>query len=169
MLTVFLAMVSTLILGCGSMTPYKMEIVQGNFVSKEQLALIQPGMSRNQVRTILGTPLVTDIFHAERWDYVFSIKRKRIEPLQRKMTVFFEGDTVVRVDVPEELLKEEEFVQYLDAGRPDEKIKVPTLTATPEQLEVAARKAQAYREREAARLAGQADTTRPSGYYPPLE
>src|SRR5664280_3389834 len=51
----------------GVVTPYKIDIVQGNFVSKEQAAAVKPGMSRVQVRDILGTPLLTSIFHAARW------------------------------------------------------------------------------------------------------
>lgn len=174
LLTVFLIVTALLVAGCradGStiFSPYKMEIVQGNFVSKEQAALIQPGMTRSQVRMILGTPLVADIFHADRWDYAFLIKRRGVAPLERKMTVYFDGDTVFRMDIPQELLTEEEFVEYLEAGKPDANIKVPALTATPEQLDAAARKAQAYREREAARLGNEANEARPSGYYPPLE
>ena len=72
--------------GCGSfdgasrrvanaITPYKIDIVQGNFVSREQVQALQPGMSRQQVREILGTPLVTSVFHGDRWEYVFTIKR----------------------------------------------------------------------------------------------
>ncbi len=72
--------------GCGSfdgasrrvanaITPYKMDMVQGNFVSREQVQALQPGMSRQQVREILGTPLVTSLFHGDRWEYVFTIKR----------------------------------------------------------------------------------------------
>ena len=176
LLMVFLAVVS-LLAGCradGStvLSPYKMEVVQGNFVSKEQAALIQPGISRAQVRTILGTPLVTDIFHEDRWDYVFSIKRRGVAPLTRRMTVDFEGDMVVRVDIPEELLSEAEFVQHLEAGRSDASAKVRSLEATPEQLQEAARKAQVYREREAARLNAGAtadQASSPARYYPPLD
>ena len=48
-------------------TPYKVEVVQGNVVAREQVQALQPGMSRQQVRDILGTPLVTSLFHAARW------------------------------------------------------------------------------------------------------
>jgi outer membrane protein assembly factor BamE len=54
-----------------SITPYRITVVQGNFVSKEAAAQMQVGMSRAQVRQILGTPLLADMFHADRWDYVF--------------------------------------------------------------------------------------------------
>src|SRR5438094_346202 len=64
----------------GVITPYRIEIVQGNVVTKEQLALLRPGASRVQVRDALGSPLLTDLFHADRWDYVFTIKRPGTQP-----------------------------------------------------------------------------------------
>lgn len=151
------------------LSPYRMEIVQGNFVSQEQADLIQPGMSRSQVRTILGTPLLTDIFHTDRWDYIFTINRKDVEPIQRRFTVFFNEDIVTSIEVPAPLLSEEEFVQHLDANRPNEEIKVPDLEATPQQLEAAASSAQAFREQEAQQAQSQSDVARPSSYYPPLD
>ena len=57
------------------LSPYQVEVVQGNFVSREQMALLKPGMTRLQVRDLLGSPLVTSVFHADRWDYVFTLKR----------------------------------------------------------------------------------------------
>src|ERR1700759_4845640 len=54
-----------------TITPYRITVVQGNFVSKEAAAQMQVGMSRAQVKQLLGTPLLTDIFHADRWDYGF--------------------------------------------------------------------------------------------------
>ena len=112
-------------------TPYKMDIVQGNFVSKEQAAALQPGMSRTQVRDILGTPLLTSIFHADRWDYVFTFKRQGLEPQARKVTVFFKDDLLDRVEA-DELPTEAEFVASLDSGRKSGKI--PVLEMTEEGL-----------------------------------
>jgi outer membrane protein assembly factor BamE len=71
----------------GLVTPYKIDVVQGNFVSKEQAAALTPGMTRGQVRGILGSPLLTSIFHADRWDYVFTFKRQGVEPQARRVTV----------------------------------------------------------------------------------
>ena len=79
-------------------TPYKVEVVQGNFISKEQVEALQPGMSREQVRQILGTPLVSSVFHGDRWDYVFTIKRKGVEAQRRQLTVFFKEDRMDRVE-----------------------------------------------------------------------
>ena len=53
------------------LTPYRIDIQQGNFVSQEMVAQLKPGMSKDQVRFVLGTPLLADIFHGDRWDYVY--------------------------------------------------------------------------------------------------
>ena len=113
-------------------TPYKVDVVQGNFVSKEQVAALQPGMSRQQVREILGTPLVTSLFHADRWEYVFTLKRPGEDIQTRKLTAFFKGDVLERSE-GDEMPSETEFVATLGA-RGGAKGKVPTLEATPEQL-----------------------------------
>lgn len=128
--------------GCGSLdgasnriaglvTPYKIDIVQGNFVSKEQAAAIKPGMSRAQVRDILGTPLLTSIFHADRWDYVFTFKRQGVEPQARKVTVFFKADVLERMEA-EPLPSEADFVASLDSGR--KSARVPVLEMSEESL-----------------------------------
>ena len=115
-----------------AITLYKPEVVQGNFVSKEQVAALQPGMTRLQVRDILGTPLVTSLFHADRWEYVFTLKRPGEEVQTRKLTVFFKGDALERSE-GDEMPTETEFVATLGA-RDNAKGKVPVLEATPEQL-----------------------------------
>jgi outer membrane protein assembly factor BamE len=112
-------------------TPYKMDIVQGNFVSKEQAAALVPGMSRMQVRNILGTPLLASMFHADRWDYVFTFRRQGLEPQARRVTVFFKGDVLERVEA-DELPSEAEFVASLDSGRKFGK--VPVLEASEDSL-----------------------------------
>ena len=82
----------------GVITPYRVEIVQGNVVTSEQVARLRPGMSRAQVRDVLGTPLLTDIFHADRWDYVFWREKPGADREQRKLTVFFEDGRLTRLD-----------------------------------------------------------------------
>jgi len=141
----------------GVVTPYKMDIVQGNFVSKEQAAAIKPGMSRAQVRDILGTPLLTSIFHADRWDYVFTFKRQGLEPQARKVTVFFKGDTLERMEA-DALPTEAEFVASLDSGRKSGK--VPVLEMTEEALKQLPVPAKAAEPKPLAPLPAS---------YPPLE
>jgi outer membrane protein assembly factor BamE len=77
---------------CSFLQPYRMPVVQGNVVTREQVAVLRPGMSRIQVREILGTPLLTSVFHAARWDYVFTLKRQGAEPQARRVTVYFQGE-----------------------------------------------------------------------------
>lgn len=77
--------------------PYVPDVVQGNFISSEQYAKLQMGQSREQVRQILGTPLLSSYFHANRWDYVFEFKRAgQVMGKERRVTVFFEGDKLVK-------------------------------------------------------------------------
>ena len=83
---------------CG-ITPYRIEIQQGNFVTQEMVAQLKPGLTREQVRFILGTPLLSDIFHAERWDYVFTRRRANSSEVEsRRIAVFFEEGKLKRVE-----------------------------------------------------------------------
>jgi outer membrane protein assembly factor BamE len=113
----------------GIVTPYRIDIVQGNVVTKEQLALVKPGMTRVQVRDMLGSPLLTDPFHADRWDYVFTIQRPGTQPQRRSVVVRFEGDRLLSVEAPE-LPSEREFVALI--SRPYSTRSV-TLELTPEE------------------------------------
>ena len=78
-------------------TPYRMVIQQGNFISQEMVAQLKPGMTKEQVRFVLGTPLVTDIFHADRWDYVFYREMPNGKKEQRNLSVVFEKERLSRV------------------------------------------------------------------------
>jgi outer membrane protein assembly factor BamE len=103
----------------GLITPYRIDIVQGNVVTKEQIALVRPGISRIQVRDLLGSPLITDVFHADRWDYVFTIKRPGTQPQRRSVVAWFKDDKLERVDAPDDLPAEREFVAAISrSGEP---------------------------------------------------
>jgi outer membrane protein assembly factor BamE len=143
----------------GLVTPYKVEVVQGNFVSKEQAEAIKPGMSRQQVRDILGTPLVTSVFHADRWDYVFTLKRQGVAAQERKLAVFFKGDAMERT-VGDEMPSEAEFVATLDNKRKG--AQVPPLEATEAELK------RFVVERPATPAVAPVETP-PATSYPPLE
>lgn len=73
-------------------SPYKVEIQQGNVITPEQVAQLKVGMTRNQVRFLLGTPLLTDIFHTNRWDYLFRLKKSDGSIENSKLTVFFDDN-----------------------------------------------------------------------------
>ena len=138
-------------------TPYKIDVVQGNFVSREQAAAVTPGMSRAQVRDILGTPLLTSVFHADRWDYVFTFKRQGLAPQARNVTVFFKGDTLERIEA-DALPSEAEFVASLDSGR--KSVKVPVLEMSEESLKQLPAPAKSIEPKPLAPLPAS---------YPPLE
>lgn len=118
--------VSALLAGCGTydsttrkianaITPYRIDIVQGNFVSREQAAQLKEGMTRDQVRFVLGTPLLTDMFHANRWDYIFSFKRGNASVVQeRKLTVWFDGDRLAKWVGADDLPSESELISEID-------------------------------------------------------
>lgn len=143
-----------------SIQPYKIDIVQGNVVTREQLAVLRPGMPKAAVQDVLGTSLLTSVFHADRWDYVFTLKRQGAEPQSRRVTVFFKDDVVDRIDA-DELPSEADFVASLKST--PIKGPLPAMTASEQALE----KFPAPAPTESAAPApgaGVAPTT-----YPPLE
>lgn len=115
----------------GFIKPYRVEVVQGNVVTKEMLTQLREGLTREQVRYVLGSPLLTDVFHADRWDYVFTIRRQGTPAQERRVTVYFDQDRVSRFDASV-LPSEREFVASIDTRRTSGK--VPVLELTPEQL-----------------------------------
>jgi len=86
-----------LLAGC-MLAPHKIDIQQGNYVDQEMVAKLKPDMTRSQVRFILGTPLVTDVFHPNRWDYVYLTGKAGDVRRQRKITVVFDGDRLKYID-----------------------------------------------------------------------
>ena len=116
----------------GVVSPYKSDIVQGNVVTREQLSMVKPGMQKAQVRDMLGTSLLVSVFHADRWDYVFTLKRQGVPPQARKVTLFFKNNVLDRTEA-DELPSEAEFVatlqtQSLSGAK-------PVLEASPEVLQ----------------------------------
>ena len=99
MLRTLILALSLLATACSFLTPYRMEIQQGNYVTQEMTAQLKPGLTRDQVRFVMGTPLLTDIFHDERWDYVFVRQRANSKEVEhRRVVVFFENGKVKRVE-----------------------------------------------------------------------
>jgi outer membrane protein assembly factor BamE len=175
LLTALLAAVSAGLAGCSSgasvlsqpaqwLTPYRNDVVQGNFISSEQVALLSPGLSRLQVRNLLGTPLVSSLFHADRWDYVFSMQRRVGESRIYRYAVFFKGDELARFE-GDRMPSESEFIAQLDVRR--DLGKVPLLEATAEQLKAAEAKAPPRAPEAVVPAAPSAPGAATS--YPPLE
>lgn len=93
------AIVITLLLMAGCITSYKPEIQQGNVVTQEMVEKLKPGMTKSQVRFVLGTPLIADRFHPERWDYIYVYKKNVGAPAEtRQFTVIFDGDALTRTE-----------------------------------------------------------------------
>ena len=100
------ALAALFLVSCGSakltspsLSPYRMEIQQGNFVSPEMVSQLKLGMTKDQVRFVLGTPLITDSFHADRWDYVFRRQKSNSKELEHhRLAVFFEDEKLARID-----------------------------------------------------------------------
>jgi outer membrane protein assembly factor BamE len=144
----------------GMVSPYRIDIQQGNVVTQEQLDRVKLGMNRLQVRDILGSPLLTDAFHADRWDYVFSLRQSG-KPLQRRdVVLFFEGDTLKKIDAPP-LPTEREFVDSIARSGPV--VTAAELELTPEQLK------NLPLPPKAAPAPAAANPSAPPRTYPPLE
>jgi len=146
----------------GIITPYRVEIVQGNVVTKEQAEAVKPGMSRAQVRDILGSPLLTDPFHADRWDYVFTIRRQGAEPQRRSVVALFDGEKLKSIDTGGELPGELEFVKSIDTFKTARN--APPLALTEEQVKALPLPAAPPAPEPAAAAA-----SAPPRAYPPLE
>ena len=140
-------------------TPYRIEIVQGNVVTSEQAARIKPGLTRAQVRDVLGTPLVTDPFHADRWDYIFTIRRDGLPNQRRSVVVWFDGDALKSIEAPD-LPSEREFVQGISLAR--RSLAPRVLELTDEQRKALPPPAKRDDTATAPALAG------PARSYPPL-
>ena len=92
---------TALLAGCGRVTMpgvYRIDVPQGNIVTQEQLARLEPGMEQRKVRFILGTPLLIDVFNQQRWDYLYEFRPSSGDIVRRRVSLFFEGERLARVD-----------------------------------------------------------------------
>jgi len=81
-----------------NLTPYKVDVQQGNYITQDMVAKLKPGMTRSQVRFILGTPLIADPFHADRWDYMYQFQKRGRLTESRHITVVFDQDKLARIE-----------------------------------------------------------------------
>ena len=79
-------------------SPYRIDIQQGNVVTQEMVSKLKVGMTRSQVRFVLGSPLVTDMFHGDRWDYVYTMQKQGKPEERRRLTVIFDGDKLATLE-----------------------------------------------------------------------
>jgi outer membrane protein assembly factor BamE len=109
-------------------SPYRIDIQQGNAVTQQMVAKLKAGMTRAQVRFALGSPLIVDPFRTDRWDYVYTYQKQGKEAQHRRITVIFDDDKLLRIEgdvVPMESAKEPEIpaakppVAATPAAKPD--------------------------------------------------
>ena len=79
-------------------SPYRIDIQQGNVVTQEMVSKLKAGLTRSQVRFVLGSPLVVDMFHSDRWDYIYLLQRQGKPDDRRRLTVIFDGDKLLRLE-----------------------------------------------------------------------
>lgn len=115
----------------GWLSPYRPDVLQGNVITKEQAAQLRVGLSREQVAGLLGTPLLQSVFHSNRWDYVFTWASQGAPDQQRRLTVWFEDNKLVKF-VGDDMPSEQAFVESI--SRPIDTSEALPLSATPEQI-----------------------------------
>ncbi|CAI8818957.1 MULTISPECIES: outer membrane protein assembly factor BamE [Burkholderia] len=127
-----------------SITPYRITVVQGNFVSQEKAAQLQAGMTREQVRALLGTPLLADMFHADRWDYLFYFKRGSTSVVQqRDLVLTFASDRLASWTGADNLPSELDLLADIDGDRGGKKAKAAAEAKRAAEAAAAASAAQA--------------------------
>ena len=93
---------ATLLSGCGSVDKlpfvHRIDVQQGNVITQENVDQLKPGMTKRQVRFTLGTPMIADTFHADRWDYVYRMEPGKGEIEQKRVSLHFKNDTLVGIE-----------------------------------------------------------------------
>jgi outer membrane protein assembly factor BamE len=84
--------------GIPGITPHRIDIQQGNYVTQDMVAKLKPGMTRSQVRFAMGTPLIVDPFHSDRWDYVYVLQKQGRVAEHRRIVVVFKDDQLARIE-----------------------------------------------------------------------
>ena len=91
--------------GCGSNFGfpgvYRINVEQGNVVNEEMVEKLRPGLNKRQVRYIMGTPLIEDSFHADRWDYRYLLRNGTETLAETRLTLWFDGDELARAEGPD--------------------------------------------------------------------
>lgn len=104
-------------------SPYKIDVQQGNFISREMVAQLKEGIqrpegvTREQVKFVMGTPLLTDVFHADRWDYIFRLKKGTGEEISSRLTVLFNAERVSSIVGGEDLPTETEYLTFISGQK----------------------------------------------------
>jgi len=126
-------------------TPYRIDVRQGNQVTQEMVAQLKPGMSKDQVRFALGTPLLKDMFHGDRWDYVYLFHPGKGQAEERKIAVFFDaqgrlqrlgGDVAPMGSAPAEPTPPQRVIEIAAPPSKDDKLTAKSLQLPTEAREM---------------------------------
>ncbi len=112
-----LVLVIPLCLSACFLVPHKVDVQQGNYIDQEMMSKLQLDMTRSQVLFVLGTPLVTDAFHPERWDYVYLVGKAGDVDRKRGITVVFSENRLIRIEGDVVLLRATPALQVEAAGQ----------------------------------------------------
>ncbi|OIR13913.1 outer membrane protein assembly factor BamE precursor [mine drainage metagenome] len=119
---IHIVLVSVLLVSCSSgslprLTPYKVEIRQGNLITQEMRAKLKLGMTQSQVKALLGAPLITDVYHANRWDYYYSLRQGGEVKEKQRLTLYFDKDLLTRIDDVTPLEPSDAAKKEIDHGK----------------------------------------------------
>jgi outer membrane protein assembly factor BamE len=139
-------------------SPYRIDIQQGNVVTQEMVSKLKAGMTRAQVRFVLGSPLVTDMFHGDRWDYVYLMQKQGKADERRRLTVIFDGDKMVTLEG--DIVLTDKVLEPAPAPRAPPTVTIstePKPTPKEEAAKAAAAKAEAAKAEAAKAAAAKAE------------
>ena len=117
-----IVLASVLLASCSSghlpsLTPYKVEIRQGNLITQDMRARLKLGMTQDQVKLVLGAPLISDAFHVNRWDYYYSLQQHGKLVDNQRLTLYFSKGALSRIDDATPLMSAESAKQEADNGK----------------------------------------------------
>ena len=97
LLIIITCFASLILSACSWQLVHKIDVQQGNVISQDEVNQLEPGMSRRQVQYIMGSPMVSDVFHQDRWDYIYRFQPGYGEPSREHVTLYFDGDSLQRI------------------------------------------------------------------------
>lgn len=112
---------------------YKIDVNQGNYLTQDMVEKLKAGQTRSQVKAVLGTPLVADAYHADRWDYVYEFRRQGKLVTHRAFAVYFADDKLTRWEGEEQPISPAILNRQAQAGEKSAQLAEATPTATPEE------------------------------------
>lgn len=84
--------------GCSYFRPHRIDIQQGNVITQDMVDQLQPGMDKRKILLVMGSPLVQDVFHADRWDYVYELYQAGELVQEKQVTLYFENEQLARIE-----------------------------------------------------------------------